>query len=172
MTRAYELPLKLTVDGKLDLPAELVEELLGGDDLKVIVLIPERADLWQEPEGGRLAGDRFRVTYDVSQPGVWHLQYNTRKVSPYSSPSEEYKAAILRVFESNSAVTSMYLPYLAMEFLEGVPPDDENYDYGGLIRSLNSARDALLEEGLLTRSERGNWNITKLGRQHVDIAKS
>ena len=171
MTKAYEIPLELTEEGKLDLPAELAEELLDGDDLKVIILIPNRPDLWEEPEGGRLAHDRFGVGSGVSDPDTLYLRYKPRKAHLDQSRLEEHKAALLKAFDSHFAVSTMQLPYLAMEFLEGVPPDDENYDYGGLIRALNHARDALLEEGMLTRSERGNWNITKLGQQYNDVAK-
>ncbi len=171
MTKAYELLIKLTEDGKLDLPADLVEELLDGDDLKVIILVPDRRDVWQEPEGGRLAYDRFGVGYSASESGKWYLRYHPRPASPDRTPLEEHKAAILQALEARGGgwTDSFHLAYEAMEYLNEPPPDDpENmddpepdYDYAGIRRALNYARDVLLKEGKIVCSPRGQWSLVR-----------
>ena len=168
MTKAYEIPLELTEEGKLDLPAELAEELLDGDDLKVIILVPNRPDLWEEPEGGRLAHDRFGVGSGVSDPDTLYLRYKPRQAPPDRTRLEEHKAAILKALEYRCGdITTWHLPYEAMNFLADPPPDDPDdpddpepdYDYSGLKRSLNYARDVLLEEGKIIQLPGGVWRL-------------
>ena len=57
--KAYELPLKLTGEGTLDLPAELVAILPRDEFLRVLILVPEEADSSEEEDWRRLTTEQF-----------------------------------------------------------------------------------------------------------------
>ena len=42
--KAYELPVKVTTDGKLDLPHTILKELSPGQMVRIIVLVDESTD--------------------------------------------------------------------------------------------------------------------------------
>jgi hypothetical protein len=57
--KAYELPLKLTDEGTLDLPAELVAALPQDEFLRVLILVPDETDSSEEEDWRRLATEQF-----------------------------------------------------------------------------------------------------------------
>ena len=57
--KAYELPLKLTDEGTLDLPAELIAILPRDEFLRVLILVPEEADSSEEEDWRRMTTDQF-----------------------------------------------------------------------------------------------------------------
>jgi hypothetical protein len=61
--KAYELPLKLTEEGKFDLPADLAAELPRSELLRVIILIPEPADRRQDAVWDHLTAQEFLAGY-------------------------------------------------------------------------------------------------------------
>ena len=64
--KAYERPLKVTDDGKLELPADLVAELPPGEFLRVIILVPESSGSNRDDAQRRLTAEQFAAGYAES----------------------------------------------------------------------------------------------------------
>jgi len=61
--RAYEFPVKVTPEGRIDLPATFAELLPRGQTIRVIVLVNEPADVYEPTEWARLTADQFLAGY-------------------------------------------------------------------------------------------------------------
>lgn len=61
--KAYEFPVKVTTDGKLDVPASFAELLIPGQIVRVIVLINEAADVLERADWSRLTTEQFLSGY-------------------------------------------------------------------------------------------------------------
>ncbi len=60
---AYEMPIKVSNDGKLEMPANLVSLLPHNRMVKVIVLIPEQNEVDEEKEWSTLTSNEFLAGY-------------------------------------------------------------------------------------------------------------
>ena len=59
--KAYEFPGKITADGQLDIPAGFSEQLPRGQEIRVLLLVPETAEdpsIW-----ARLTAEQFLAGY-------------------------------------------------------------------------------------------------------------
>jgi len=61
--RAYELPVKVTPEGNLELPDAVRRLLPAGKTARVIVLIPEPTDADEQGSWQRLTADEFCSGY-------------------------------------------------------------------------------------------------------------
>jgi len=61
--RAYELPVKITPEGNIELPERLRRMLPAGRVARVIVLIPDPADADEQNAWERLTADQFCAGY-------------------------------------------------------------------------------------------------------------
>lgn len=61
--RAYEFPSKVTSDGNLELPAELLDLIPSGQTLRVVVLVSEPAELDEQAATARQLAEQFLATY-------------------------------------------------------------------------------------------------------------
>lgn len=57
--KTYEMPVKVSDDGKLELPEDLASFLPHNKTVKVIVLIPEEDEDIEEKEWNRLTASEF-----------------------------------------------------------------------------------------------------------------
>ena len=62
--KAYEFQTRVTPDGKLDVPEALSEELQSQRVVRVIVLISEPTDVYEEQAWSRLTAEQFLAGYD------------------------------------------------------------------------------------------------------------
>ena len=61
--KAYEIPLKVTAEGKIELPDALLALLLPGQTVRAIILVPEPADQEKDAEWSQLATAQFLAGY-------------------------------------------------------------------------------------------------------------
>ncbi len=61
--KAYDLPLKVTKDGKLELPETLRKQLLNEHFVRVIVLLPEPSDQRDDDGWARIPEQEFLQGY-------------------------------------------------------------------------------------------------------------
>lgn len=61
--RAYEFPSRVTSDGNLELPAELLDLIPSGQTLRVVVLVSEPAELDEQAATARQLAEQFLATY-------------------------------------------------------------------------------------------------------------
>ncbi len=62
--KAYEVPVKVTIEGKLELPDKLLKLLPRGQVVRLIILIDEvTTDLEEETAWSRLAIEQFFAGY-------------------------------------------------------------------------------------------------------------
>ena len=61
--KAYEFPVKVTPEGNLHLPEDLVAELPAGQLLRVIILVPEQSDSDEAPSWPSLTAEQFFAGY-------------------------------------------------------------------------------------------------------------
>jgi len=61
--RAYEFPIKITPDGRLELPNALLRLLPGNQVVRVIILINELTDSEDQAAWVRLTADQFLEGY-------------------------------------------------------------------------------------------------------------
>jgi hypothetical protein len=63
MMRAYEFPSKVTPDGNLELPPELLDLIPAGQIVRVVVLVSEPAELEEQAATARHLAEQFLATY-------------------------------------------------------------------------------------------------------------
>ena len=61
--KAYEFQAKVMPDGKLDVPGALKEKLLHEPTVRVIVLINEPTDTYEQEAWSRLTAEQFFAGY-------------------------------------------------------------------------------------------------------------
>jgi hypothetical protein len=61
--KAYELPAKITPEGNLELPERLRRMLPAGKSAKVIVLVPDAADVDEQAAWEDLTAEQFLSGY-------------------------------------------------------------------------------------------------------------
>jgi len=61
--RAYELPVKVTPEGELDIPPAFLRSLPRGEVVRLIVLVSE-ADQEEQDAWARMTADEFLAGYD------------------------------------------------------------------------------------------------------------
>lgn len=61
--RAYEFPIKVTPDGKLELPGALLKLLPDNQVVRVIILISESTDKEEQAAWSRLTVEQFFAGY-------------------------------------------------------------------------------------------------------------
>lgn len=61
--RAYEFPIKVTPDGKLELPGALLKLLPDNQVVRVIILISEPTDKEEQAAWSRLTVEQFFAGY-------------------------------------------------------------------------------------------------------------
>lgn len=61
--RAYEFPSRVTSDGNLELPADLLDLIPSGQTLRVVVLVSEPAELAEQAATARHLAEQFLATY-------------------------------------------------------------------------------------------------------------
>jgi hypothetical protein len=61
--KAYELPVKVTSEGKLDIPPAFSEMLPRGQVVRVIVLVSEPSDIYEQADWSRLTAEQFLAGY-------------------------------------------------------------------------------------------------------------
>lgn len=62
--RAYEIPAEVSREGKLELPDTLSATLPRDQQVRAIVLAPERSDEEDAPSWARLTAEQFLSGYD------------------------------------------------------------------------------------------------------------
>ena len=74
------------------------------------------------------------------------------------SQLKKYKVATILALKSlGKSAHDRELSYAVAEGLEGVPDDSPDFDYGGLYSDLKIARESLMWEGKIARTDRGVW---------------
>ena len=61
--KAYEIPLKVTAEGKIELPDALLALLPPGQTVRAIILVPEPADQEKDAEWSQLTTAQFLAGY-------------------------------------------------------------------------------------------------------------
>ena len=61
--KAYELPVKVTSEGKLDIPPAFTEMLPRGQTVRVIVLVSQPSDAHEQADWSRLTAEQFFAGY-------------------------------------------------------------------------------------------------------------
>ncbi len=61
--KAYDIPLKVTADGKIELPDALLAVLPHGQTVRAIILVPEPADDEENAVWSELAAAQFLAGY-------------------------------------------------------------------------------------------------------------
>jgi len=61
--KAYELPVKVTPDGNLDLPDALMKMLTRSQIVRVIILVNEPMDIEEQSAWSRLTAEQFLAGY-------------------------------------------------------------------------------------------------------------
>jgi hypothetical protein len=64
--KAYEMPVKISNEGKLEIPESLASLLPHNRIVKVIVLIPEQNELDEDKEWASLTANEFLAGYSES----------------------------------------------------------------------------------------------------------
>jgi hypothetical protein len=64
--KAYEIPVEVTEDGKIELPDVLLAWLPRHQRVRIIILVPEPADQGEDSEWSRLAAAQFMEGYSQS----------------------------------------------------------------------------------------------------------
>ena len=62
--RAYEYPVKVSPEGKLELPDTLLEVLIPNQMVRVIILMSETSDAEGEANWSKLTAERFLAGYN------------------------------------------------------------------------------------------------------------
>ena len=62
--KAYELPIKVTPEGKLELPDALMKLLPANQVVRVIILVSEPADMEEQAAWSRLTAEQFFAGYN------------------------------------------------------------------------------------------------------------
>lgn len=62
--KAYEVPAKVTPEGKLELPEEMGRLLPRDQAVRVIILVPEPAESEEQAMWSRLTAEQFFAGYD------------------------------------------------------------------------------------------------------------
>ncbi len=61
--RAYEFPSRVTSDGQLELPPELLDLIPTGQPVRVVVLVSEATEIEEEAATARHLAEQFLATY-------------------------------------------------------------------------------------------------------------
>ena len=61
--KAYEFPVKISAEGKFDIPAAVTEMLPGGQVVRMIILIREPTDADEQAAWSDLAAEQFLAGY-------------------------------------------------------------------------------------------------------------
>ncbi|MFB3119788.1 MAG: hypothetical protein ACE1Y2_04595 [Stenotrophomonas maltophilia] len=61
--KAYDIPLKVTAEGKIELPDALLALLPHGQTVRAIILVPEPADDAENAAWSRLTAAQFMAGY-------------------------------------------------------------------------------------------------------------
>lgn len=61
--KAYEFPVKVTSQGKIDIPSALTEMLPHGEVVRVIILISEPTDADEQAAWSHLTAEQFLAGY-------------------------------------------------------------------------------------------------------------
>jgi hypothetical protein len=61
--RAYEFPSNVTDDGKLELPAELLDLIPADQVVRVVVLVSEPSEIAEQAATARHLAEQFLATY-------------------------------------------------------------------------------------------------------------
>ena len=61
--RAYEIPIKVTAEGKIELPDALLAQLPHEQMVRVIILVPESTDEGKQAAWSRLTAEQFFAGY-------------------------------------------------------------------------------------------------------------
>ncbi len=61
--KAYDIPLKVTAEGKIELPDALLALLPHGQTVRAIILVPEPADHEENAAWSRLTAAQFMAGY-------------------------------------------------------------------------------------------------------------
>jgi hypothetical protein len=87
------------------------------------------------------------------------------------SQFERYKLVTLEVLKSLGGIAdTRQLTNTVMLSMDGVPPDDPDYDYSSLSSTLRQAREALLQEGKVTCSNERIWRLARAaGRMDANL---
>lgn len=64
--KAYEFPVKVSAEGILELPALVSELIPRGKVVRVILLVPESEDLYEQVQWNHLAAKEFFAGYAES----------------------------------------------------------------------------------------------------------
>jgi hypothetical protein len=64
--KAYEFPAEVTAEGMVVLPNEVLTHLSSLQQVRVIVLVDESADLRERSEWSKLSAERFVAGYSAS----------------------------------------------------------------------------------------------------------
>lgn len=64
--RAYEFPSRVTSDGKLELPAELLDLIPAEQSVRVVVLVSEPAEIAEQAATARHLAEQFLATYSAA----------------------------------------------------------------------------------------------------------
>ena len=60
---AYDIPIKVTAEGKIELPDALVAQLPHEQVVRVIILVPESTDQSEQAAWSRLTAEQFFTGY-------------------------------------------------------------------------------------------------------------
>ncbi|MCI0489838.1 MAG: hypothetical protein L0229_24875 [Blastocatellia bacterium] len=71
--KAYEMPLRVSEEGKLELPEELLRRLQPDQIVRVIVLISEPADAEEQASWSRLTAEQFLTGYSEADAVYDHI---------------------------------------------------------------------------------------------------
>ena len=61
--KAYEFPVKITSDGKIELPDKLSKLLPNNQIVRVIILIGEQTDIDEQMDWSRMTAEQFLAGY-------------------------------------------------------------------------------------------------------------
>ena len=61
--RAYEIPIKVTAEGKIELPDALVAQLPHEQVVRVIILVPESTGQSEQAAWSRVTAEQFFAGY-------------------------------------------------------------------------------------------------------------
>ena len=61
--KAYELPVKVTTEGTIELPDALLESLPRDQMIRIIILVPESSVLAEQAEWSSLTATQFLAGY-------------------------------------------------------------------------------------------------------------
>ena len=61
--KAYDIPVKVTSEGELDIPPALAELLPRDQTIRIIILISEHTDSEEQAAWSRLTAEQFQAGY-------------------------------------------------------------------------------------------------------------